>query len=148
MPVNTGHGVLSLGKDISIVVTLATGASLSLSVITNFTRKQDTAKLKSKGIDGIIRHAVVPDGWSGQFDLDRAGAQLDTYFADLESSYYNGSTISNVTITETIEEVDGSISQYRYTGVALEYADAGAAEVDKFVRQRVNWMAAKRTKVQ
>lgn len=148
MPVNTGYGTLSIGKDIAVVITLSTGRSLTLSVITNFTKKQDTAKLKSKGIDGIIRHANVPDGWSGSFDLDRAGSQLDDYFADLESSYYNGTTINNVTITETIAETDGSISEYRYSGAALEFADAGGAEVDKFVRQKMNWMASKREKKQ
>jgi hypothetical protein len=89
----------------------------------------------------------LPAGWSGGFDLDRADSTLDDYFAARESDYYGGIASPTISITETISEVSGSISQFRYTGVALKFEDAGNKGADKTVGQKVSFKAARRIKI-
>ena len=72
---------------------------------------------------------------------------LDDYWSQLEAAYYNGSNELPVTITETIQEVNGSISQYRYLQVLLTIEDAGMFKGDASVHQKVRFVAARRVKV-
>ena len=141
MPLNQ----MSVGRDVTVqVFDPNAGGVVSIKNITMFDAKPSTIQIKSKGIDGIVRHATEPDGWSGSFDVDRYGPNVDRLFALLESNYYAGVNIQSQTITQTIQEADGSVSQYRFTGVALVYSDAGSWSNGKQVTQKITWNASQR----
>jgi hypothetical protein len=53
-----------------------------------------------------------------------------------------------VTITETITEASGSVTQWRYNGVALKYAEAGSWKGDAKVSQRISFRCTARVQVQ
>ena len=148
MPVNTGFGTLNIGKDVSLDITLPDNSILRINITTSFTAKQNTKELDSKGLDGINRLASLPDTWSGEFSIDRGSSRLDDYFAAGEAGYYANGTLNAIRITQTITEGDGTITQYRYDGVALSYVDAGNWAGDAYVKQKLNWRASKRIKVQ
>lgn len=148
MGVNTGVGLMSLGKDVSADVILPNGQHLNLGNITGFDAKPISKDLSSSGIDGTPRFAVVPEGWQISFDVDRAGPNVDNWWAAHEASYYSGNVIQNVTILETIDEPDGSISQWRFIGCALKLDDAGNYKSDQFVKMKVSGKASFRVKVQ
>lgn len=149
MPIQTGVplGGMTTGKDVSVDVTLANGQVLRLGNITAFDRKPKIKKLSSIGIDGYPRNAVLPEGWDLSLEVDRQDSAVDDYWAQYEADYYAGRTVRNVTITETISEVDGSISQYRYEGVALHFNDAGNFKSDSFVKMKIAGEASFRKKV-
>jgi len=142
MPLNS----YSVGRDLSLDITGPNGP-LSFSQITGFSSKPDISDQKIKGMDGITRHLRFPDGWSGSFDLERQNSVLDDYWADLEANYYAGRNELPVTITETIQEVNGSISQYRYLQVLLTIEDAGSYKGDASVHQKMRFVAARRVRV-
>ncbi len=142
MPVN-GY---SVGRDVSLDLITASGA-LKLNQITGFGSQMVMAEVKVKGIDGITRHVRMPDGWSGKFSLERQDSTLDDYFAQIEANYYAGLTEQPVTLTETIQEVNGSITQYRYMNVLLKYDDAGEWRGDGTVKQSLGFIAARRVKI-
>lgn len=148
MPVNTSFGTLNIGKDVVLDITLPDNSVLSVDITTGFTCKQNTRALDSKGLDGINRVADIPDTWSGDFMIDRASSNVDDYFAALEAGYYSGATVNAVRITQTIQEADGTVSQYRFDGVALNLNDAGNWQGDNYVKQQIAWRASKRIKVQ
>ncbi|MFC2248738.1 hypothetical protein ACETRX_03850 [Labrys portucalensis] len=147
MPANTGFGTLTIGKDVSIDVTLPSGQVLNIDRVTSFDKKQETTSLNSKGMDGIHRFAEIPDGWTGSIGIDRGGHSLDDFFAALEADYYATGTLNNVRITETIEDTDGTVTQFRYDGVAMKFSDAGKSQPDAYVTQQLSWKASKRIKV-
>lgn len=147
MPVQSQFGTLSIGKDISVNVTLPSGAQLIIANITSYDRKPKQTPLLSKGLDGVNRTATIPDTWELAFDVDRQDAVLDQFFAALEALYFSGGTVQNATILETIQEADGSVSQYRYQGCALRYDDAGMWKSDSFVKTRVHATCSKRVLV-
>jgi hypothetical protein len=139
-------GDFNVGKDVTVDVITAAGP-LRATIRTGFSSKQDTSPLTVKGSDGINRHAEVPEGWSGSLDYERADSRLDDYFAQLEEAYYSGLNTRAISITETIREVNGAVSQYRYTGVVMKLDDAGSKMSDQTIKQKVSWRAARRIKV-
>lgn len=142
MPQNS----FSVGRDVSLDIITSNGP-LSFGLITKFTSKQDIVDKKVKGIDGITRHVRFPDGWSGTFDIERQDSTLDDYFATQEQQYYDGIAEQACTITETISEVDGSVTQFRYLGVLLKFDDAGDKSGDSTITQKLSFLASRRIKV-
>lgn len=142
MPING----FSIGKDLILTVVTSAGP-LNLSLITNFKSKQDTTEEKIKGLDGITRHVRFFEGWSGNFDIQRQDHAADDYFSQLEADYYAGVQETEVTITETITEVDGSVTQYRYREVLLKMDDAGEWKGDAAVKQMLSFIASRRVKI-
>lgn len=142
MPMNS----YSVGRDVSLVIVGANGP-LAFSQITGFQSKPDITDKKVKGLDGVTRHLRFPDGWSGTFDIERQDSTLDDYFAQVEANYYAGVNEQPVSITQTIREVNGSITQYRYMNVLLTPDDAGSWKGDDSVKQKLKFVAERRIKV-
>ncbi len=142
MPVNG----FSVGRDVSLSIVTASGP-LRLSLITGFSAKPNTKDQPIKGMDGVTRHLRLPDGWAGSFDVERQDSTVDDYFAQLEANYYAGQNEAPATITETITEPNGSVTQYRYTGVLLKLDDAGSWTGDASVKQRLSFIASRKLKL-
>lgn len=114
------------------------------SLLESFTSKEDATVSKEIQMDGNVRHPKFHVGWSGSFVLQRNSPFADSYFAAQEASYYLGADQLNLTITETIQENDGSVSQWQYAGVVLVYEDAGNYSGTEIVKQRVSFMCARK----
>jgi hypothetical protein len=143
MPINN----FSVGRDITLTVVTSSGP-LNLNLVTGFKSKQDSQENKIKGLDGITRHVRFYDGWSGNFNIERADSTVDDYFSQLEANYYAGINELPATITETIQEPNGAVTQYRYLNVLLKLDDAGDWAGDKSVKQTISFVAAQRQKIQ
>jgi hypothetical protein len=142
MPLNN----YSIGRDISLNI-IGLNGPLNFAQVVGFQSKPDTTDQKIKGLDGVTRHLRFPDGWTGSLDLERQDSTLDDYWTQVENNYYAGLNELPISITETIREVSGSISQYRYVDVLLTIDDAGSFKGDKSVSQKVKFVAARRLKV-
>lgn len=136
----------NVGRDHVLDINTSRGI-LRQAIRTGFMLKQLTDSLESKAADGVNRFAELPAGWEGSFDFDRGSSELDDYFAAAETDYYGGLGQDAITITETVTEVNGSLSQYRLTGVALKYDDGGEKGGAKLVKQKVSFKASRRLKV-
>lgn len=142
MPLNG----FTIGRDVTPNINTPSGA-LSPSLITKFTAKPETTKKKVKGLDGRTRHLIFPDGWTGAFEVERQDSTVDDFFAAQEAGYYNGQNLLPSTITQTITEVNGSVSQYQYNGVVFSLDDAGDWAGDDTVKQKISFEAETRIKI-
>jgi hypothetical protein len=142
MPVNG----FNVGRDYAVNVQTPSGP-LQFNLVTKFTKKQDLIDKKIKGLDGRTRHVVFPDGWNGTFEIERQDSSVDDYFAAQEAAYYAGQNTLPSTITETITEVSGAITQYQYTNVMLKFPNPGDAAGDETVHMTVDWLAERRIKL-
>jgi hypothetical protein len=143
MPMN-GYNV---GRDVTIDIFGSFGAVERFAKVTGFDSKQKTHSIMIVTMDGNVDHLELPNGWTGKVDVERGDPEMDDYFASLESAYYNGQNIRSANITETITEVDGSISQYRYTGVMFKLDEAGNKSGDKSIKMSASWSASRRQKI-
>lgn len=140
---------LNVGRDCTFqVYDPNTGGIIDFANITMFDAKPDVTDLKHKALDGLVLHGNQPDSWSGSFTLDRASSAADQFISLLETAYYNGQNIDNGTITQTIQEANGSITQWRFTNVSLKMDDAGSWANDKFISQKFSWHASRRIQIQ
>lgn len=142
MPING----FSIGRDVAVDFNLPQGL-VRFSNVTGFTKKQITTGIESKGLDGTNRFGDIPSGWEGTLTIDRANANMDQAFAFVEGLYYSGANVPASTIQETITEPSGAITQWRYIGVSMKFDDAGDAEGDKKITQKLSWKASLRQQV-
>src|SRR5271163_3909762 len=141
MPVNN----FTVGKDVSLVVQTPTGA-LTVA-LTDFSADPVYADLKSKPLSGVPIFGYIPDGWKLSFKLDRQDSTVDSYFAALEAAYYNGTNRLSGPVYKTITETNGSLTQWRYTGVVLKLDKPGDFSGDKKVEQSFSGMASRKVQV-
>jgi hypothetical protein len=139
-------GGFSVGKDVALTIVTASGP-LTFSLITSFSSHQETSEQMIKGLDGLARPVRHFNGWKGRFDIDRQDSTVDDYFSQIEANYYAGINETPATITETITEVSGAITQYRYIGVLLKLESAGTWKGDDTVKQAISFVATQRLKI-
>ncbi len=138
----------SLGRDITITVITGTGQVLNLGKVMKFVSKPDTSNEKVKPINAPIAHLRFWEGWSGNFEVNRTGPDMDAYFAQLEANYFANLDEPAASMQTTIAEPSGGgVSQFRYDGVIMTYTDAGDWAADKTVAQKIDFMAARRVQL-
>ena len=148
MPVITGYGNRSIGRDKTIdIINPQTGAILDFGPIIDFSSTKAMTKLKSAPLQGPTIHGTVDDGWSGSITFERVGPVFDKYLAALEAVYYASGQVYAVSIQETIQEPDGSVSQFLYRGVALDFGTVGDWKRDAMVSLKLPFMASRREQV-
>lgn len=138
----------NIGRDVSLDINDPVNGLIRFSIRTGFEATPIYDELKSKALDGIPRNAAIPDGHRLAFQIDRANAAIDNYFAAKEARYFNGEADPNVTITETITEIDGSVTAWRYTDVALRLTGGGTWRGNAITTQAMEGMAAMKIKIQ
>jgi hypothetical protein len=146
MPVNTGQGGYNVGADVTLVINGPNGL-VDPQIVTEFKKSQLTKEHTSTALDGVPRFGSQPAGWEGTFEIDRGNSVLDDLFAEMELDFFNGNSLWSFTISETITEVNGILSQYRFEGVAMRFENAGDAKGDDILTQTVSWRASFRKKV-
>lgn len=134
---------LASGIDNKISMSDANGIQ-RFQLIESFTLKEDATIDKKIAMDGTVRHPKFHQGWSGSFMIQREGDFTDAYFASQEANYYLGSDQIPITITQTITEANGTVSQYQLTGVVLTFENAGNYSGTEIVMLSVSFMAARR----
>jgi hypothetical protein len=137
----------SIGKDVVVDIITPQGVLALPVTTTSFDAKPEYNKIASVGLDGINREVSIPKGWRGTLTLDRQNNAVDAFFAKQEAGYYGGQNVLTGTITETIRESDGSVSQYRYVNVSLSFDDAGKKTGDNKIEQHVGFFASQRQQV-
>lgn len=141
-------GPFNTGRDVVLDVQTPTGALRLPTTTTDWEAKPKYKTIESVALNGENNHANVPIGWTGSIGLDRTDNVVGDYFTQLEAIYYSGVNIGYATITETITESNGSVTQYRYTKVALRLEEGGKFVGDDRVQVRIGFEASRRIKLQ
>lgn len=118
------------------------------AILESFTYKEDADIPDETAMDGITRHPKFFKGWSGGAVYQRGNNVLDQYFAQQERIYYNGGDQIDLTITLTIKELNGAISQYQFVSAVMTMEDGGSYNGTAIVKQSVMWKAKRRMALQ
>ena len=143
MPIND----LSVGRDITINLHTAVDGELQVTTVTSFNANSNAVEGVVEPLDGSPIPYVIPNGFSGTVDFERTDASLDDFWDDYEAQYYLGRNLKASTITETINETDGSQSQYIYTNVFFKVGDFGPWSRNGTVKQTLTFSAGRRQKI-
>ncbi|MBU3625732.1 hypothetical protein ICN48_05720 [Polynucleobacter sp. JS-Safj-400b-B2] len=134
----------STGRDLSIAIVAGDGTNFNLGNILDFKPKQEITKQRVKPINGKNAELVHIDGWSGSIQVERMSADIDNYFATQEKNYYNGISSQPCTMQLTINEPNGSVTQWRFTGGTLTFDNAGDWQQDKSVSLTIGFFFSSR----
>jgi hypothetical protein len=142
MPYNT----FTVGSDCQLVV-MGPFGRVDLAHVTGFEAQQITAAVRVDRLDGVQLGAELPKGWSGSFTLDRGSSTVDDFIAKIEQAYLSGQSIQGGTLYQYVNETDGSVSTYQFSGVVFKLASAGAYRGDAAVMQKLDFFASTRKRV-
>ncbi len=137
---------LTSGQSARITFTQA-GVTLGFAILQNFQMTKNTNVITSIDITGKARHPQIHTDWTGSATYFRGGPEIDNYFADQERDFYLGGDQVNCTITETIQELNGAVSQWQYTDVTLQLADSGTYSGEDIVMQTINLFADRKIRL-
>lgn len=143
MPAND----FSIGRDVSLDLVDPVLGPQSWSIRTGWESTPEYRELTSDGLDGETRRDAVPNGHRLTMRLDRRDASVENYFAAREAAYFNGQVVPLVTITETIREIGGAVTQFRYTGISLRLTGSGSWGGTGPTTQTVEGFARRKIKV-
>ena len=145
MPLNS----FNVGADCRVVVQhpLANGGQLSLGDVTSFKSEQQTKALKYTRFDGQTKLGEYPQGWSGSFQLERTGHDVDDFICAIEQAILNGQNPGPGTLYQYVTETDGSTSTYQFAGAVFKFSDAGTYAGADTVKQTLNFEASTRVRV-
>ena len=137
-------GSYNVGRDVTLDIIDPDEGELRFSIITGFEANARTQQLESRPLSGEALFADLPDGWEGTLEIDRANAELDRWYARRETAYFRGARLNNISITETVNEIDGSVTSFRYTNVSMTLSGGRTVRGNEKVPQRVTWRASRR----
>lgn len=137
----------STGRDLALTIVTPEVGPIAFNLITEFTAKPITDTQSPIGIDAAVRHIIFLKGWQGSLMIERQNSAFDDYFAVQEGNYWAGVPQQTASITETIQEQAGNVTQWRYTRVLLIPDDMGAYRGDATVKQSLHFLASKRLKI-
>jgi len=141
MPAQSGTNYFNVGRDIQVVALDQNGLPITLNNVTMFDSKMVTANIKVDRLDSIQMNAELPKGWTLDIEGVRAGPALDSFFAILETNWYQSGTYNTSSVYVYITEPDGSTSTFQFTNVAFKYDDGGSWSGDKEVKWKMSGIA-------
>ncbi|MBB3258220.1 hypothetical protein F4827_003088 [Paraburkholderia bannensis] len=143
-----GENTFNIGRDgAQLTIIDSNSGPVTISNITGFSSKPEMIKLKSVPVNGRVLRRSIYDGHSGTFEIDRQDASYDQYFADAEAAYFAGLPPGQVFITQTVNELDGSVSQWQYSDVALYPEDNGNWRGQEKVVQKFSFEAGRKIRI-
>jgi hypothetical protein len=137
---------MNVGKDVTWDVVTSAGL-MTIDITTSFHAKPAYTEVSSKAVDGKTRKAYIPNGHDITIKLDRAGPDVEDFFTQAEADYFDGLPLQSGSITETVQEPDGSVSQYRYEEVILKLDDTGERSGDKLIQMSIAGHATRKKQV-
>ena len=145
----TATNVYSVGRDCTVIIQhpyAPNGGRLDLQHVTGFNAEEEYTTTSVKRLDGTRLDDHLPNGWHGSFDVDRGNQQLDQLQQAIDDAYYNLGTRIRGTVTQYVQEQDGSVTTFVFSNVVFKFM-SGAWKDDQVVKQQVMFNASRRRKV-
>jgi hypothetical protein len=136
----------NVGRDLTLDIVDPVQGVVRFKILTDFDHAPIYKSLESHALDGEPRFAELPAGHDLKFGFDRADSTVDDYFCAQEVNYFSGQPVTNVSIIETITEVSGAVTSYRFTRVAMKLSNGGKWKGDSIVTQGIDAKASRRIK--
>ena len=136
----------SLGRDCQLVLVGPFGR-VDLTHVTGFDSRQNTHSVRVSRMDGVQMAAELPQGWEGNFELERGSSSIDDFFAQIEAAWHAGKKLDASTLYQYVQESDGSTSTFQYDGVVFRLVAAGKWRGDDGVKQKLEFFAGRRRRI-
>jgi hypothetical protein len=141
----------TVGRDLTLVIVDPNyngGMPLAFPVIADSNFRQLAKRLQWIAMDGTNSYAEIPQGWEVSVTIDRADGSVMNYFVQTEANYFTGASTSQLYVSETITNPDGSTSQYRYVQGTAKLTDGGKFAGDDKVQVKIDMVFSRVQRIQ
>jgi len=144
MPVNT----MNVGVDYTITYFDSNSGSLiNLGDVQNVTISAQKHDISSRPYNSVPKFGYIPDGFRISFTITRTSSVLEDLMVALSANFNAGDVQSAGYLNETINNPDGSVSRYQYTGFVVFLTDHGDISREKVVTLKLEGMASDKVKI-
>jgi hypothetical protein len=144
MPVNG----MNVGVDYTITYyDSTTGALINLGDIQDVKITALKHDIASKPYNQVPRFGYVPDGFKIDFQITRNGPTLEDLMVTFSQNFNQGNVQGSGYLNETINNADGTISRYQYTGFVVFLTSHGDISREKVVTLTLEGMASDKVKI-
>jgi hypothetical protein len=117
---------------------------IQIPLDTMFNYEQSSVIVQVPCIDGITRSRTVFGNWTGTISTARANTAMDDLAQQIQDTCLSDGMIPDGSISVTIYNIDGSTSNYTFTGVSFNVKQLGDFSAKKAVMQTLQFVAEKR----
>jgi hypothetical protein len=136
----------NLGNDCEVVASGPFGL-IEFPKVTGFKIKQRIKKASIEPLNSAPLELHVPMGWEGSFEIERASPAADLLANAIEAGFLANGDLGAGTLTQYVNEIDGSQSIFQMGEVAMSLSDAGDWSRGKSVKQTVEFFASTRVTI-
>lgn len=131
----------------AVVKLFRNGAPVGQIPVTKFNLNQDSSFSRSFYVGQPYAEGdQSQEGWSGSFDLEVKGPEVDQLVDAMINSRLNGVAVDEVTIVDTEFYSDGTQSTYVYIDVQAKMGKSTGG-VNEKVTKKLDWQASLRKPV-
>ena len=144
MPTNAGN----VGVDYSFTFYDGnTSSMVDMSDIQNVKITAQKHDVANRPYNAPARFDFIPDGYRISFNITRVNESLENYAVTREANFNGG--IGNIAgyFNETVNNVDGTVSRYQYTGFVFFLTDHGDISREKIVTLSGEGMASQKVQI-
>lgn len=139
---------MNVGVDYTITYYDSTsGALINLGDIQDVKITAMKHDIASKPYNQVPRFGYVPDGFKIDFQITRNGSTLEDLMVTFGQNFNQGNVQGAGYLNETINNPDGSISRYQYTGFVVFLTSHGDISREKVVTLTLEGMASDKVKI-
>lgn len=123
------------------------GENAELYTITKFDVAQDSSFSRSFYVGNAVPEGdQTQDGWSGSFDLETKGPEVDDLIDALVTENLNGIGVEEVTIMATENYPDGRTQSYVYSDCQFKMSKSQPAQTEK-VTKKIDFQSSLRIRL-
>jgi hypothetical protein len=139
MPVNG----LNVGTDFTIsYYDSVSGQLIELGDVQDVKITAQKHDIASKPFNQVPRYGFVPDGFKIDFTIVRTTSVLEDLMVTFSQNFNQGGINNAGVLNETINNADGTVRRYQYTGFVVFLTDHGDISRDKVVMLKLEGMAS------
>jgi hypothetical protein len=144
MPVNTQ----SVGIDYTLTFyDTVSGAAIDLNDVQSVKITAAKHEIVSRPYNSVPKFGFIPDGYRFAFAIVRTDENLEAYQLAQENLFYSGAPSKAGYMNETIQEADGSVSRYQYTGFVMWVDEIGDFTRESNVKMQCVGYASKKVQI-
>ena len=124
-----------------------TGELVTLGDVQNIKIVANKHVIKSQPYNAPPRFGYIPDGYAITFTIVRTGPELENYQLSQNANFNAGENVIAGTLTEMINEADGTTRTYQYVGFVFWINDIGDITREAPVKMMAEGMASDKIQV-
>lgn len=103
--------------------------------------------IKSAPFNQVPRFGFIPDGYKIDFTITRNSSLLEDLMVTFSQNFNAGNVSGAGYLNETVNNADGSVSRYQYTGFVVFLTSHGDISREKVVTLTLEGMASDKVKI-